>query len=477
VKNLIVLNADKVTVGVLSSVMPRACPFFDDLYTESLDTFVNTLEFSIPATHEKAVTVQEGGFILYPTEETYRLMRIIKVTDGYSATQAPTRKVECEQAATSDLLSTINEPKTWTSATLKDVLTYALTGTIWTLGHVDNFGATKYEITSHQTALKTVTDALKFYKAEHYYQATLTGSRVTKYIMNAVYERGTEDIKPFYYGKRITGVERIADTSQLVTAMYGIGRDKDNNPIYIDSSVTVPAGYKVVGKTIRFEEAYHNYANNGADLIGIHELEKNGYGDDYVAPTKQEIANAVVEKLKEFARPRLTYKVDAELLGYNVNLGDTVMVHDELLVPQVLVYARIRKIVRSLTDPKGDRVEFGDYIQITPKIPDIVRQMQEKIEKNEAEWAAAAYTVSIESTEGFQFEEGSVLTTLKAKLMRNGIDVTDTYPASSYNWVRTSKDPAGDLAWNDLHQGMKEVVIDNDDLILNNATFGINVTI
>ena len=61
--------------------------------------------------------------------------------------------------------------------------------------------------------------------------------------------------------------------------------------------------------------------------------------------------------------------------------------------------------------------------------------------------------------------EGEVTSTqASATVTRCGVDVTDEYAASAFNWVRDSGDAEADNAWNAAHAGMKSITCTATDL-------------
>lgn len=50
-------------------------------------------------------------------------------------------------------------------------------------------------------------------------------------------------------------------------------------------------------------------------------------------------------------------------------------------------------------------------------------------------------------------------TTLTARVWHGSQDVTDTIPASRFNWKRVSADSTADNIWNALHTGMKTITL------------------
>lgn len=89
---------------------------------------------------------------------------------------------------------------------------------------------------------------------------------------------------------------------------------------------------------------------------------------------------------------------------------------------------------------------------------------------------AVTYDVRIESTNGDQFRVGQSTTTLlKARVFRNGVEVTDEIDASRFGWQRVSyyqqPYPNDDATWNALYaSGYKQIQI-NVDAVYARATF------
>lgn len=61
-------------------------------------------------------------------------------------------------------------------------------------------------------------------------------------------------------------------------------------------------------------------------------------------------------------------------------------------------------------------------------------------------------------------------TTLTARVWHGNEDVTDSIPASRFQWRRNSEDSMADSIWNDAHQGLKSVLVSTAD-VLQQASF------
>ena len=88
-----------------------------------------------------------------------------------------------------------------------------------------------------------------------------------------------------------------------------------------------------------------------------------------------------------------------------------------------------------------------------------------------------AYQIMITSDTGTVMINGSGEMTLKATLLRNGEDISDTVSNSSWSWWRQSADAEDDAVWNTLHEGVgRNCLITRDD-VDRQAQFGCSVCI
>lgn len=88
-----------------------------------------------------------------------------------------------------------------------------------------------------------------------------------------------------------------------------------------------------------------------------------------------------------------------------------------------------------------------------------------------------AYQIMITSDTGTVMINGSGEMTLKATLLRNGEDISDTVSNSSWSWWRQSADAEDDAIWNTLHEGGgRNCLITRDD-VDRQAQFGCSVCI
>lgn len=104
-------------------------------------------------------------------------------------------------------------------------------------------------------------------------------------------------------------------------------------------------------------------------------------------------------------------------------------------------------------------------------------QLVMKAEKGEKGDDGVAYQVMITSDTGTVMINGSGKMTLKATLLCNGEDISDTVGNSAWLWWRKSADAEDDAVWNRLHEGVGRSCLITRDDVDRQAQFGCRVYI
>ena len=104
-------------------------------------------------------------------------------------------------------------------------------------------------------------------------------------------------------------------------------------------------------------------------------------------------------------------------------------------------------------------------------------QLGMKAEKGDKGDDGVAYQVMITSDTGTVMINGSGEMRLKATLLRNGEDISDTVSNGSWSWWRQSADADDDAVWNTLHEGIGQSCTITRDDVDRQAQFGCSVCI
>jgi phage minor structural protein len=430
----------KETIGILSNRMPSSLPFYNDLHQRSLDDFTDYITFSVPSNHEGAEKITADRYILYPVfNEGYKLYKIKEVKEIRESGERR-KEVYAEISAQDDLIKDVVRPATHTSASLETVITTILSNSDWKVGHVDDFGIKDYNIDDYPNKLEALVDAVKAYGGELEFEYIVRGTKIISQIVNVYEQVGERTGKTFTYGKDLVGIERIEDTTKLVTALIGVGPEKDGIKLsFYNQSATqlgAPEGFEKPTNAdwVGSLEAFQKYSTNGKHIFGVFKDDK--------AQSSYELFNNTLEALKKYSKPLMTYKAKVALLeriaGYEhevVRLGDTVMIIDKEM--GITVKARIRKLQRSITNPESGGVELGDYIPVVPPINDRISAIQSKIRDREDIWNKAQEVPQIQQELAQKADKGDLFSVPSQRMkIRYVRDYINGNTVNSHNhWV------------------------------------------
>ena len=89
---------------------------------------------------------------------------------------------------------------------------------------------------------------------------------------------------------------------------------------------------------------------------------------------------------------------------------------------------------------------------------------------------ADSYSVYIASVNGNIFRGGIIATSLSARVLKGGEDITELIPDLNFHWLRTSDDKEKDSLWNSISHIGKTLEITGDD-VFRKAVFDCEVTL
>jgi phage minor structural protein len=395
-QSIYILNENEIPVAVLNPELPEGCPFYDDVLTRRLEYGYMTFEFEVPADHPVSNRIATNGYVVYPytKDGSPYYFRILETTetngDGYR------KKVFCENAAVDDLLGNPVRPATLNSYTLEQAINYVLAGSDWVCGDVEFAGVKDIKIDDYMTSLEALHKVLDTFGAEIEFHVQFEGLRVMEKKVSAVIQRGKVTRKPFVYSLDLMEVERIEDTTNLVTAMIGVGKGDTTGQFFTFANYTPPgldttkyekpAGADWVGSL----EAFQRWGKKGRHIFGIHR--------DDQATNPVELFQNTLNALDKYSKPLYTYRVGmvllADLLGleaHEVDLGDTVTVKDTTFQPELILEARIIEMKESVRDPSKNEVTLGEFRPISITENQRIRDIQRRLDQKEALWDQVKY--------------------------------------------------------------------------------------
>lgn len=365
---ILILNTSEQVTGTLAryGTTNKVTPYFDDKCVVDLSTGAETFTFSTFANTKESTQVVGGNFVAFQEGDGYKLFQISEVTEEH--TDEHIKTAYCEMAGI-ELINEILRATTLSSASLKQALTFALQDTEYQVGNID-----ASLVGVHTIELKDPIKAYNFiqqyiiglYGAEISYRVEIKGGRIVGKYIDCYAERGDFKGIRFEYGKSINKVKKVADFTELATALVCQG--KNGTTISSVEAPDKPAGQDWIGD----EEAYQLYNKNGSHIFDVFKYDTESPAE-LLLEARNELANR--------CKPKLKYEVDVELLGTELNIGDTIYVVDNEFLPPLHLSARVSQIQKHRTDPSKDKVILSNYKEVVSKITDEDRDLASLIDE------------------------------------------------------------------------------------------------
>lgn len=408
-----VLSPQGVYRGNYVNTIPEATPYFDDKFTDNLETMQTTLEFAVPLQSEDSKWLEGFGTVLYPDKDNVlRELTIINVWEDWSQEQ-PLKRVVCEDSSVDALLKSHVVP--FTAGNLRDAIAGALRTTPWEYiigSDTINIGYELVDVKEYTDVRSTLEKIRELYDIEYRFSVKFDGQRITRVLH--VYKRfGSNTGKYFVYDRDLINIERTVDFDNIHTAILPYWMEQD--------VVRTLAGYSPINKINGFRKDYP------MDVI-IHEAAHNDYDQgDYAkvlimksSSTDPELTYLeACNKLLDYIAPTYTYTVNVLLLenalGFEgteqIHLGDTVWLKEKVGDMELGLEARVVELVTSHNNPEDDQVTFTNFKEIsTADSEDVLalRDMINQIQNQQDQISQVVVQVTEDITVLQQGQEGII---------------------------------------------------------------------
>lgn len=476
---LFILNKNQETVGVASNSNPLSLPYFEDWHTENLEG-INTYEFKVPSDHLDSGKLEVEGHVIVKNLDGELLLFTIKEINEGNDSGRRIKDIFCEETAISELLTDIQRPDTFTSTTLEVVAKSILNNTVgYTLADVPYTQSQDLEFSDYMTVLEALRQAVSEFGMEMYFTVKLQGTKIIEKTIHIVEERGQKTGVRFDYSYDLRGVGRTEDSSQVVTALVGVGKgDNSQARINLTSVGAFDDGdiYKEAGADwIGSEVALQRFGKNGRHRFGF-------FVDDK-SDSDNELKNRTIKELKKRCEPAVHYSCSISTLerltGYDakkLRIGDTIVINDKSFLPYIVINGRVKQLKRSYTRTNVDEVELGNYKPITLSPNKAIKDLQNIISKSEAKWNNTSIQIVIEALGGTVFLNGEGETTLTAKLYNNDEEIDADGRDFIYRWFKFDSNSVLVPKWGgttDYKTGKQQLITPLD--LEGQATFKIEI--
>jgi phage minor structural protein len=329
-------------IALFDPSLPQGFTYKEDLLTEKLSCDGALLEFELNTSHPMTKNVNEASFILLPQTRNPLIFSVLETEeDGKGA-----KHVWCEPLFVSELGGHILRPVELKSARVKEAINHILSGSGWVLDKNEGRGIRDISFSEPLSALEALHTISQSFNLEIQFQIKMQGFKVIKRMVDLVKQRGRVHERPVEVYEEEMELKKRVDRKELVTALVGIGPQKEDGSYVTFQEYTPPirAGIEKKEDWVADLSAKEKWGN-GRHIFGVYRDEK--------AQNPVELYRNTVRELKRRANPRISYTLQASSfknMGEEVSIGDTLFIRPGR--ERKTLRMRVNEKITSSTNPE-----------------------------------------------------------------------------------------------------------------------------
>ncbi|WP_273379141.1 phage tail spike protein [Symbiobacterium thermophilum] len=327
--------------------------FWDDKHTKSLKDTLETFDFTTFADKRFSEYLAERNRVIIPDEDGEYIEFIIENTRKFHSADGFFVEVYTSASYIELAKAKVIEPQTTPAWTAKQHAEMALSDTEWEIGTVDFAGSRTITIESYTNPYSYLKQVANEFGLELHFRVETDGNKVTRRYVDLVERVGGWNGREVEFGKDLIGIERKEDFSNVVTALVGIGPEREDGTrlqVFVED-----------------KDALARWGRNGKHLIEVYEPESadvNMTLERLRSLTEVELSkriNSVVEYTADVADLEKVPGLEHEKFRF----GDTIRIKDTAFTPPLYLEARVHTVERSIKRDGQKTVTLGDYIEYT----------------------------------------------------------------------------------------------------------------
>lgn len=442
---LTIHDANLQKIGFIDNEKQETLNFYDDAWTRNLETASSTFEFTVSKKELLSDTanqplynqLNERSFISFKHNGQTYLFNIMKVEENERWVRCYCENLNLELI--NEYTNAYKADKAMSFAEYLnafDIPQFAMV----TLGINEVSDQKKtLEWEGQDTKLARLLSLANKFNAEVEFVTRLNDDSSIKQLVLNVYHQADDshtgvgrirsDIR-LTFEKNIKSMTRKVDKTEIYTMIVPYGKAKEqpeNGPevrVYIDG---LPAWEEKNDKGIVIFKQEGNclYAPHAANLypstFGASTQDNKWIRKDLEVDSDDPtvIRAAGVANLRKNAYPAITYEVDGFV---DVEIGDTITIHDKGFVPSLDVRARAIEQKISFSNPANNTTTFGNFKELENRTSGDLRTVFERMVEN-----SRPYSILFSTDNGVIFKNNTGQSTLRPTLKRGNQTVNATY--------------------------------------------------
>lgn len=442
---LTIHDANLQKIGFIDNEKQETLNFYDDTWTRNLETASSTFEFTVSkkellsdaANQPLYNQLNERSFISFKHNGQTYLFNIMKVEENERWVRCYCENLNLELI--NEYTNAYKADKAMSFAEYLnafDIPQFAMV----TLGVNEVSDQKKtLEWEGQDTKLARLLSLANKFNAEVEFVTRLNDDSSIKQLVLNVYHQADDshtgvgrirsDIR-LTFEKNIKSMTRKVDKTEIYTMIVPYGKAKEqpeNGPevrVYING---LPAWEEKNDKGIVIFKQEGNclYAPHAANLypstFGASTQDNKWIRKDLEVDSDDPkvIRAAGIANLRKNAYPAITYEVDGFV---DVEIGDTITIHDKGFVPSLDVRARAIEQKISFSNPANNTTAFGNFKELENRTSGDLRTVFERMVEN-----SRPYRILFSTDNGVIFKNNTGQSTLRPTLKRGNQTVNATY--------------------------------------------------
>lgn len=442
---LTIHDANLQKIGFIDNEKQETLNFYDDTWTRNLETASSTFEFTVSKKELLGDTanqplynqLNERSFISFKHNGQTYLFNIMKVEENERWVRCYCENLNLELI--NEYTNAYKAEKAMSFAEYLnafDIPQFAMV----TLGVNEVSDQKKtLEWEGQDTKLARLLSLANKFNAEVEFVTRLNDDSSIKQLVLNVYHQADDshtgvgrirsDIR-LTFEKNIKSMTRKVDKTEIYTMIVPYGKAKEqpeNGPearVYIGG---LPSWEEKNDKGIVIFKQEGNclYAPHAANLypstFGASTQDNKWIRKDLEVDSDDPkvIRAAGIANLRKNAYPAITYEVDGFV---DVEIGDTITIHDKGFVPSLDVRARAIEQKISFSNPANNTTTFGNFKELENRTSGDLRTVFERMVEN-----SRPYRILFSTDNGVIFKNNTGQSTLRPTLKRGNQTVNATY--------------------------------------------------
>lgn len=399
--------------------------FWSDNHHKSLKDNIETFDFTTFADKSYSQHLTDKNRIVIPDEDGTFIEFEITNSHKYHGQNGLTIEVYTSASYLSLQKAKVIRPQKLQGATAKSAAQFAVEGTEFEVGEVHYAGIRTINIERHTNPFALLKRIAREFNLELRFRVVKDSNKIVKRYVDMFERVGEWQGREVEFGKDLISIERKEDTSNIVTALIGLGPEREDDTrleVFVEDKEALQRWGRRNPKTGELMHIVETYEPQSEDTemteSRLRELTKNEL---------EKRVNALVEYVGYVSDLEKVPGLEHEKFRF----GDTIKLKDTSFNPPLYLEARIHTQDRPLSDPSQKKVTLGDFIELSEEeVFEVWKALQQQINER----LSKMVIVNIVADGGIAFKNGQGSTDLKAVTYLQGQEVDSSGLSYEYTW-------------------------------------------